>query len=242
MQQTKTQRKFIAADKIFRSSTGRKSLPIDRTDEVKPRSSQLHVLVPSSIDTVIDEEGPYLSNSSCQLVTKLENSELDASRETQSAAMVTALDITSSGDSQTEDVSTIHGRQPLELARVEIDEVDQSNQYEKIILNTSCVRRVGMGYQSNIGGPVESPPVKKRRSGLFFNTVRRPVSVVQAQAAHRRTASVDELGLMESTGVTCVQPVVDDAGNRQGSMGIVQRAVRAVLGATAHSRRRSRAF
>ena len=75
--------------------------------------------------------------------------------------------------------------------------------------------------------------VKSRKSGLFFNTVRRPGEHTPHEI-DRRSVSVDELGVIKD-------PNSNTTSNKQTHQSpgghIVQRALRVVLGAATSSRR-----
>jgi len=110
------------------------------------------------------------------------------------------------------------------------------DEFEAIILNNSSVKRVGQGYQSNIGGPVESDhyavTMKSRKSGLF-NTARRRKSRALPEP-DRRAASVDELGLVNP------QSHESPGDERPNSLSFMRKAVNRVLGVTPVTVRSSR--
>src|SRR6201996_7389631 len=113
--------------------------------------------------------------------------------------------------------------------------------FEAIILNSSSVKRVGQGYQSNIGGPIESDhyalTMKSRKSGLF-NTARRRKSRVLPEP-DRRAASVDELGVVEPQSRAINESPGDQ---RPDTLSFMRKAVKLVLGGTPVTVRNSRPF
>jgi hypothetical protein len=104
------------------------------------------------------------------------------------------------------------------------DDPSQPEEYERILLDSSYVKRVGQGYQSNIGGPVGAAgPIRNRKSTHIFSTLRRPKTGVPYADAPQ------ELGGLEKNEGT-------------PSVSIMKRAVRVVLGTRQPSAKKSRTF
>jgi len=103
-------------------------------------------------------------------------------------------------------------------------ELVHSEEYERILLDSSYVKRVGQGYQSNIGGPVGTAgPVRNRKSTHIFNTLKRPKSAVPDATTPEGLGYIDKA---EGT----------------PSVSIMKRAVRVVLGTRQLSTKKSRTF
>lgn len=68
--------------------------------------------------------------------------------------------------------------------------------YDRFLMATSGVKRLGKGYQSDNAGPVYNTNKLKRHSRAFY-TARKPMPPpVSSEDIQRRTVSVDELGSM----------------------------------------------
>jgi serine/threonine-protein kinase GIN4 len=113
--------------------------------------------------------------------------------------------------------------------------------YDRFLMSTSGVKRVGSGYQSvaaaaNHNGPVGhlQPEVKaqRRSSRMFATTSKRPMPPPVSSEDVRRAASVDELGTIGRAGLLSPNPLPADE-----SSGTVWRALKA-----ATTRRMSRVF
>ena len=105
--------------------------------------------------------------------------------------------------------------------------------FERILLDSSYVKRVGLGFQSNVSGPVGTcGPIRKRKSALFFNTLIRPKSVHPQDPP-----SNSEFGILDA-------PDIPPASESEStpSMNLVRRAVRVVLGNRIPSTKKSRTF
>jgi serine/threonine-protein kinase GIN4 len=104
--------------------------------------------------------------------------------------------------------------------------------YDRFLMATSGVKRLGKGYQSDNNGPVANtvePPLRTLPSRVFNSTRRMPPPV--SSDDQRRAVSVDELGI--------AQP--DTPASKEGSTPstLVRRAFKAITGKTV-SRRLSR--
>lgn len=138
------------------------------------------------------------------------------------------FDASSSVDAQDAHVS---------LSRTEkLDKTRCSEDFEKILLDTSYVKRVGQGFQSNVAGPVGTGgPIRKRKSATnFFTTLRRPKPEL-----HQDSVEFDrELGVLGGEPNSTPAPQQD----APSSLSIVRRAVRVVLGDRSLSTKKSRTF
>jgi hypothetical protein len=120
--------------------------------------------------------------------------------------------------------------------RHKIDEPRSSQtpaEFERILMDSSYVKRVGQGYQSNIGGPVgANGPIKKRKSAYFFTTLRRQKTQNMPEAA----VHDNDFGLLHQA-----EPI-PVASDQEKSLNLVRRAVRVVLGTNTLSTKKSRTF
>ena len=122
--------------------------------------------------------------------------------------------------------------------------------YDRFLMATSGVKRLGKGYQSDNIGPVSNtvgPGVRnaKRDSHRAFYSARRPLPPPVSSDDQRLTVSVDELGVMTSTPVPGnhaalrhPEIVLKDDGN--STVKLVRRAIKAIVPVKPISRRLSR--
>lgn len=118
--------------------------------------------------------------------------------------------------------------------------------YDRFLMATSGVKRLGKGYQSDNVGPVcnsLAPGVSnyKRDNSRIFHSTRRPMPPPVSSEDQRRTVSVDELGIMtyaptgEESGFS---PALKDESNT--TVALVRRAIKAFVPGKTASRRLSR--
>lgn len=118
--------------------------------------------------------------------------------------------------------------------------------YDRFLMATSGVKRLGKGYQSDNVGPVSNtlgPSVSnyKRDNSRNFLSTRRPMPPPVSSDDQRRTVSVDELGIMtyaptsEDSGFS---PALKDESNT--TVALVRRAIKAFVPGKTASRRLSR--
>ncbi|KAG7088184.1 hypothetical protein E1B28_012202 [Marasmius oreades] len=112
--------------------------------------------------------------------------------------------------------------------------------YDRFLMATSGVKRVGKGYQSDIRGPVHStvqPPENvPARHRVFYSTRRQMPPPVSSDQMH---IVVDELGVMSSTPVTGAEhEIFGDQSNT--TVAIVRRAFKAMVPGKTLNRRLSR--
>lgn len=110
--------------------------------------------------------------------------------------------------------------------------------YDRFLMATSGVKRVGKGYQSDNRGPVHntiSHPSHKSNNPRAFNSVRRPMPPPVSSDDQR--PSVDELGVMTST-PAFGSPLMKDEANTTVTM--MRRAIKAIVPGKVVSRRLSR--
>jgi serine/threonine-protein kinase GIN4 len=115
--------------------------------------------------------------------------------------------------------------------------------YDRFLMATSGVKRLGKGYQSDNLGPVgniHTPNVsnyKHNQNHRAFYSTRRAMPPPVSSDDQRRTVSVDELGV-----VTCTagagSPVLKDESNT--TVALVRRALKAIVPGKTVSRRLSR--
>ena len=102
--------------------------------------------------------------------------------------------------------------------------------YDRFIMATSGVKRVGKGYQSSHVKPVSTslPSSSSSRSpGKFFHSTRRPMPPPVSSEDKFAGASVDELGRIQPASM-----VVDTSGlreDRAGAAKVVSRALKALV-------------
>ncbi|KAF9468652.1 kinase-like domain-containing protein [Collybia nuda] len=118
--------------------------------------------------------------------------------------------------------------------------------YDRFLMATSGVKRLGKGYQSDNIGPVSNtvgPAVSyyRRDNGKIFHSTRRPMPPPVSSDDQRRTVSVDELGVItyvptsEESGSS---PGFKDEGNT--TVALVRRAIKAFVPGKTASKRLSR--
>jgi hypothetical protein len=115
--------------------------------------------------------------------------------------------------------------------------------YDRFLMATSGVKRLGKGYQSDNTGPVgnihtpEASDYKRNQNHRPFYSTRRPMPPPVSSEDQRRTVSVDELGVMTcTTGMD--SPVLKDEINTTSTL--VRRAIKAIVPGKTVSRRLSR--
>ncbi|KAH9053998.1 hypothetical protein EDB83DRAFT_2225678, partial [Lactarius deliciosus] len=114
--------------------------------------------------------------------------------------------------------------------------------YDRFLMATSGVKRVGKGYQSSHVKPVStsvSSSSSSRSPGKFFHSTRRPMPPPVSSEDKFAGTSVDELGVMQpgSTGV-------DTSGvreDRAGASNVVGRALKALVAGKTVVKKPSRA-
>ncbi|KAF9013205.1 hypothetical protein BDQ17DRAFT_1321088 [Cyathus striatus] len=117
--------------------------------------------------------------------------------------------------------------------------------YDRFLMATSGVKRVGKGYQSDNIGPIGNnntlnvQNIAKRDSHRAFYSARKPMPPPVSSDDVTRAASVDELGFVaHSNGVTNTSSSKDDSHN---TVALVRRAIKAMVpGKATVSRRLSR--
>lgn len=115
--------------------------------------------------------------------------------------------------------------------------------YDRFLMATSGVKRVGKGYQSDNNGPMHNtishPNVSnyKQNNHRAFYTARRAMPPPVSSDDQRRTVSVDELGLMTYTPGTG-DPVLKDESNT--TVTLMRRAIKAMVPGKTVSKRLSR--
>ncbi|KAK7469012.1 hypothetical protein VKT23_003508 [Stygiomarasmius scandens] len=124
------------------------------------------------------------------------------------------------------------------------------NVYDRFLMATSGVKRVGKGYQSDNVGPVHntighSNPVNNRQNHRAFYSVRKPMPPPVSSEDHlrqpdsrRESVSVDELGLMTYHGPGTVSPNGKEDGKT--TITLVRRAFKAMVPGKTMNRRISR--
>ncbi|KAF5382497.1 hypothetical protein D9615_003045 [Tricholomella constricta] len=118
--------------------------------------------------------------------------------------------------------------------------------YDRFLMATSGVKRLGKGYQSDNVGPVSSTlPVNTRAEpNRLFHSTRRPMPPpVSSEDHQRRTVSVDELGVIGDHSPTPTlggggHTVLKDDGNT--TVALMRRAIKAIVPGKTSSRRLSR--
>jgi len=112
--------------------------------------------------------------------------------------------------------------------------------YDRFLMATSGVKRVGKGYQSDVNGPVhnsvKSPQNVPARHRAFYSTRRQMPPPVSSDQMH---LVVDELGVMSSTPAPGAEHgVLRDQNNN--TVAIVRRAFKAMVPGKTLNRRLSR--
>ncbi|KAG5653104.1 hypothetical protein H0H81_002251 [Sphagnurus paluster] len=118
--------------------------------------------------------------------------------------------------------------------------------YDRFLMATSGVKRLGKGYQSDNAGPVSSTlPTNNARSDShrMFHSTRRPMPPpVSSDDLQRRTVSVDELGVIGHSpvpGSTGGHTVLKEDG--KNTVTLMRRAIKAIVPSKTSSRKVSRA-
>lgn len=115
--------------------------------------------------------------------------------------------------------------------------------YDRFLMATSGVKRVGKGYQSDFipPPPVSSnhgPGMNRRHSKVFFGTTRTPMPPpVSSEDVQRRGVSVDELGVI-SYGSVSSDGKEESSGN--STVAFMRKAIKAMVPSTKNSKRLSR--
>ncbi|KAI0338866.1 hypothetical protein BDW22DRAFT_1362161 [Trametopsis cervina] len=100
--------------------------------------------------------------------------------------------------------------------------------YDRFLMSTTGVKRVGRGYQSETSGPISHIPQPKasvRRNPNFFLSTRKPMPPPVSSDDLRRTSSFDEFGVGPGP-LGGAAPSKDEEGGH--SVGIVRRALKAM--------------
>ncbi|KAJ7433039.1 hypothetical protein B0H11DRAFT_773977 [Mycena galericulata] len=109
--------------------------------------------------------------------------------------------------------------------------------YDRFLMATTGVKRLGKGYQSNNSGPVSytvGPSTPAPRNHRAFNSARRAMRPPVSSEDVRQSASVDELGIMTYAGPSTPR----EGGNT--TITLVRRAFKAIVPGKTVSRRLSR--
>ncbi|KAA1475650.1 hypothetical protein DENSPDRAFT_883723 [Dentipellis sp. KUC8613] len=109
--------------------------------------------------------------------------------------------------------------------------------YDRFLMATSGVKRVGRGYQSDNVGPMgntltPTPTLAQSRSApRMFGSTRRPMPPPVSSDDQRRAVSVDELGVMQSTASAGDTPMSMSMSkeDRTNTVRNVRRAIRAIV-------------
>ncbi|OBZ68659.1 Serine/threonine-protein kinase par-1 [Grifola frondosa] len=102
--------------------------------------------------------------------------------------------------------------------------------YDRFLMSTTGVKRLGRGYQSDNAGPVlnvpQQYPAAPKRNQKFFHSARRPMPPPVSSDDLRRASSVDEFGV-----VVCTQDNVTSEHQDQSSntIAIVRKAFKAIV-------------
>ncbi|KAG6914867.1 hypothetical protein DXG01_014842 [Tephrocybe rancida] len=120
--------------------------------------------------------------------------------------------------------------------------------YDRFLMATSGVKRLGKGYQSDNTGPVTNrslaiPAPCPRPEKRVFHSSRRPMpAAVSSDDLQRRAVSVDELGVISrgpvSSDALAGHTTLKDDGNKTSAL--VRRAIKAFVPGKSTSRRLSR--
>ncbi|KDQ62835.1 hypothetical protein JAAARDRAFT_122430 [Jaapia argillacea MUCL 33604] len=104
--------------------------------------------------------------------------------------------------------------------------------YDRFLMATSGVKRVGRGYQSDNNKPMLNVPepasavAGKRHQPSLFHSTRRPMPPPVSSEDWRKSVSVDELGMITNSGLAS-----PDGQGEQGNntMRIMRRALKAIV-------------
>ncbi|TFY76275.1 hypothetical protein EWM64_g7738, partial [Hericium alpestre] len=106
--------------------------------------------------------------------------------------------------------------------------------YDRFLMATSGVKRVGRGYQSDNYAPTASTPsssgtLSSRKSApRMFHSTRRPMPP-PVSSDDKRTVSVDELGIMQTTATCADTPMSMSKDDRTNTVRNVRRAIKAIV-------------
>jgi len=113
--------------------------------------------------------------------------------------------------------------------------------YDRFLMATSGVKRLGKGYQSDNVGPVSStlPVNSKSDSRRMFHSTRRTMPPPVSSEDQKRTVSVDELGVIGHAAVpdSDGHTVLKDDGKT--TVALMRRAMKAIVPGKTTSRRLS---
>ncbi|KAJ6461646.1 hypothetical protein DFH09DRAFT_582339 [Mycena vulgaris] len=111
--------------------------------------------------------------------------------------------------------------------------------YDRFLMATTGVKRLGKGYQSDNAGPVSytvGPSTPAPRNHRAFHSARRAMRPpVSSEDVNRQSASVDELGIMTYAG-----PGTSTPREANTTITLVRRAFKAIVPGRTVSRRQSR--
>ncbi|KAH9948872.1 hypothetical protein B0H21DRAFT_206131 [Amylocystis lapponica] len=104
--------------------------------------------------------------------------------------------------------------------------------YDRFLMSTTGVRRLGHGYQSDNIGPMSNIPLPMtavaRRNQKFFNSTRRPMPPPVSSDDIRRASSVDEFGVVVCSQNASNIPSTPSEQNKN-TVAIVRRAFKAIV-------------
>ena len=112
--------------------------------------------------------------------------------------------------------------------------------YDRFLMATSGVKRLGKGYQSDNAGPVCGDlvgPVSANKRRHFYSS-RKPMPPPVSSEDQRRVASMDELGVASSEESHLDTPNSKDDGNT--TVALVRKAIKLMVPKATSSRRLSR--
>jgi serine/threonine-protein kinase GIN4 len=106
--------------------------------------------------------------------------------------------------------------------------------YDRFLMATSGVKRLGRGYQSDNAGPVFNNPVPNisqyKRNHRVFSSGRRRMPPPVSSADQMQSFSVDELGMMNHGAAT-----LDDKDETKTTAALVRRALKAIMTGTSRT-------
>ncbi|KAI0923171.1 hypothetical protein AcV7_005759 [Taiwanofungus camphoratus] len=115
--------------------------------------------------------------------------------------------------------------------------------YDRFLMSTTGVKRLGQGYQSDNAGPILNVPQDNRpvpkRNQKFFHSTRRPMPPPVSSDDLRRATSVDEFGVVIQSNVNESSNCADQGKN---TVAIVRKAFRAIVSGKPVSNRLSKAL
>ncbi|KAF8631694.1 hypothetical protein AX15_002243 [Amanita polypyramis BW_CC] len=149
--------------------------------------------------------------------------------------------------SSTDDLSMLHvepypSRKPSSQVLSSPEQRRLENVYDRFLMATSGVKRVGKGYQSDNVVPVSNVP-SSTYAGTSLSKLQRkrhvmPPPVSSDELAARPTVVVDELGMMTYVQPGMGTPIIKDEANTTVAM--VRRAIKAMVPGKTTSKRQSR--